>query len=142
MNHLGPMQRKSDGRFDYTYNGRAYGYCCEYDPIPEDGKIMPAQVAHDHNVKMEPFKDKFHANGHATSEEACACYRQYLLDMRLTLKPQEPENATQQHRCQVCKKFTACYAMVGSYRMFTLCPEHQTREEVEKLLNVGESWES
>ena len=136
MNHSCARQR-NDGRWDYTRNGRPWGYCCEYRPVPPD---IPG--AEQWNAKLEPLQHKFHTDGHATEEEACECYKQYLLDTSLQLVAAEPKNANQQHRCQVCKAFTACYATVGTYRMFTLCPTHQTREEVEKLLRVGESWES
>lgn len=103
---------------------------------------MPVEVARPWNEKMEPLKGKFHTDGHATEEEACECYKQYLLDTSLRLMTEEPENARQQNRCQVCRKFTACYAQVGPYRLFMLCPEHNTRENVAALLKVGESWES
>lgn len=142
MNHLCSMQRRDNGRFDYTYNGVAYGYCRPYEPIPEDGRIMPAEVAQRENEKMKPFIGNFHDDGHATAEEACECYKRYLLDTRLHLVAEEPVNASSQHKCEVCGKFTACNATVGPYRLFTLCLEHQTREQVEKLLKVGESWES
>lgn len=142
MNHLGPMQRTTDGRWDYTYNGRAFGYCCEYSPIPEDGKIMPAEVAKRHNEKMQPFIGKFHADGHATSEEACECYKQYLLDTQLILQKQENNQSRQGFKCRVCDVWTTCIATAGPYKLFMLCPEHQTRENVEKLLTIGETWES
>lgn len=142
MNHLCAKQRKDDGRWDYTINGRPWGYCKNYVPIPEDGKILTIESAKCENKKMAPLAGKFHQDGHATEVEACECYKNYILDTRLRLQPQEPENASQQDRCEVCRKFTACHATVGPYRMFTLCPEHQTREAVEKLLRVGESWES
>jgi len=142
MNHKCALQRKSDGRWDYTINGRPTGYCCEYQPIKEDAGYMSAEMIREYNAKMELLKGNFHIDGHATKEDACECYKRYLLGTALRLQPTEPDNASQQNRCQACKKFTACHAMVGPYRMFTLCPEHQTREEVEKLLTVGESWES
>lgn len=141
MNHSCAMQRK-DGRWVYTRNGRPWGYCQEYAQIPADAKYLPAKMIAEHNAKMEPLKAKFHTDGHATEEEACECYKRFLLDTQLRLAKSEPENASQQNRCRVCGKFTACYATVGPYRMFILCPEHQTRECVASLLKVGESWES
>jgi len=138
MLHYSARQR-NDGRWDYTCSGRPVGYCCPYSPIPEDGSIPSAEKW---NEKIAPLRDKFHTLGHATEDEAQDCYKQYLLDTSLTLKTTEPENANQQNRCRVCKKFTACLAMVGAYSMFVLCPEHQTREVVAGLLVVGESWES
>ena len=142
MNYLAPRQRKADGRWDYTYNGVPWGYCREYTPLKDDGSILPAEIAKRENEKMQPLIGNFHSDGHATEDEACDCYKRYLLDTALRLCPEEPADANQQSRCEVCKKFTACYAQVGAYRLFHLCPEHQTREEVAKLLSVGESWES
>lgn len=142
MRHYSARQRQSDGRWDYTCGSRPVGYCCEFKPIAEDGTILPAEHARQWNAKIAPLAGNFHTDGHATEEEACECYKRYILDVDLRLMPEEPKDASSQHRCQVCKEFTACYAMVGCYRMFNLCPTHQTREEVEKLLKVGESWES
>ena len=140
MRHYCARQR-TDGRWDYCC-GSAVGYCRAWEPIPEDGRIIPAESARQHNEQMQPFIGKFHSDGHATEEEACECYKNYLLDTRLHLVKEEPANASSQHRCQICNAFTACHASVGPYRMFTLCPEHQTREIVAGLLEVGESWES
>ena len=142
MNHLCALQRKADGRWDYTYNGVPWGYCCEYKPLKEDGTILPAEMARQENEKMEALRGKFHSDGHATEEEACECFKQYLLDTHLRLRTEEPDNASQQGKCEVCRKWTACHAQVGAYRMFQLCPEHQTREAVASLFKVGESWES
>lgn len=142
MNHKCARQRQADGRWDYTYNGAPWGYCREYQPLKDDGSILPAEMARRENEKMQPLVGNFHTDGHATKQEACDCYKRYQLDTSLRLQPSEPENATQQHKCQVCQKWTACHASVGAYQLFVLCPEHQTRECVESLYRVGESWES
>lgn len=142
MNHSIALKRQSDGRWDYTTNGRPTGYCHEYVPLKEDGAILPEEMARKHNEKMQPLIGNFHADGHATSEEACECYKKYMLDTALRLTPDEPANASQQNHCQICGKFTACHAYVGAYGLFTLCPEHQTRDFVESVFSVGESLES
>jgi hypothetical protein len=142
MNHLGPLKRVSDGRWDYTRNSRPTGYCREYEPLKEDGSLFSPEMARNHNERMLPLVGNFHTGGHATEQEACDCYKKYMLDTSLRLTPAEPANASQQNRCKVCDKFTACHAYVGAYQLFVLCPEHQTREHVESLLAVGESWES
>lgn len=142
MNHKCALQRKSDGRWDYTYNGAATGYCSgPYEPMKETAAITQ-DMADRWNEKMQPHAHKFHEDGHATEQEARDCYRQYMLDSSLFLPAKEPPNATQAQKCQVCGVWTACIATVGSYSMFFLCPEHCTREHVEKLYRVGESWES
>lgn len=143
MNHLAPRQRRTDGRWDYTLNARPWGYCRAYEPIPEEeGGSVPLHWAREWNAKLEPLRGKFHTDGHATSEEACRCYAEYLLDTHAHYYAQEPPNATQQRKCQVCGAWTACTAQVGAYHYFTLCPAHCNREAVAELLEIGESWES
>lgn len=141
MNHKCALQRKSDARWDYTINGHPTGYCCAYEPLKEC-TYFSKEVVEAENAKMEPFIGNFHTDGHSTKEEACECYKRYMLDTQLRLPAKEPEKASQAQKCQVCQTWTACIAMVGSYSMFFLCPEHCTRENVEKLYRVGESWES
>lgn len=141
MNHLCALQRK-DGRWDYTYNYRPYGYCKEYKPISVDVNYLPEYWIKEYNEKMSLLINNFHTTGHSTEEEAQECYKNYLLDVDLQLCLEEPVNASQQHKCKICNEWTACYAFVGSYRQFCLCPEHQTKEFVASLLKVGESWES
>ena len=142
MRHSSALKRVSDGRWDYTTNGHPTGYCCEYRPLQEEGGVFSPEMAKAHNQRMLPLVGNFHADGHETEQEACECYKKYMLDTSLHLTPEEPANASQQNRCKVCGKFTACCAFVGAYNMFVLCPEHQTRECVESLYSVGESWES
>lgn len=142
MNHLCARQRQSDNRWDYTYNGVAWGYCREYEPLAEDGRVISAEMAEQHNAQMEPLIGNFHADGHATEKEACDCYKRYMLDTALRLQTEEPANASQQNKCRICQKWTACHAGVGPYFLVTLCPEHQTRESVESVYEVGENWQS
>jgi len=115
VNYYGPLQRKDSGTWDYTCtNGGAVyrvGYCAK-----EGGC------------------------GHATEEDACACFKRYLLDTSLRL---DREMDGQQLRCQSegCGAFTSGFADVDM-RTFVLCDEHRTREVVERLLVVRESWSS
>jgi hypothetical protein len=130
----------SDQRWDYCCGSHPTGYCHTYKPIPEDEGL--GEWAKRANEKLAPLAANFHDTGHATEAEAQECYKKYMLDTSLRLTPKEPENPHQLNRCQVCGTFTACHAYVGAYQIFTLCPEHQTRETVESLYEVGESWES
>lgn len=140
MNHLTALQR-TDGRWDYTRNRRPVGYCQSYHPLDESGIISP-EMAKSENERMKPFEGKFHDTGHATKEEACDCYKEFLLDTHAYFPAKEPESASQQFKCQICGAWTACMAQVGPYRIFQVCPAHCTREHVATLLTVGESWES
>lgn len=141
MNYLCAKQRVEDQRWDYTRNGRACGYCHEFLPFTECSWCT-AEQAEELNAKELPFLSKYHTDGHTAAEEACACYKEYLLDHELRLKTQESENAKAQYRCQKCGVWTTCVSTVGAYRLFTLCPEHATRDNVADLFSVSESWES
>lgn len=68
-------------------------------------------------------------DGHATPEDACKHYRQYLLDNRLRLDGMTPN---EQHKCEVCGAWTQRGASVDLHQ-WHLCDEHCTREQVEKL---------
>ncbi len=147
MNHYKARQRENDQRWDYTFaNVRAgtcpVGYCRAWKPL-EPGAVgmLPGQ-AEQYNAQMAPFVHKFHANGHATAEEACDCYREYLLDHRLQLRD-PPPNPPTLSKCVVCGVYTAGVAELGMDR-WALCDEHRNRVEVEKLVPKGEleSWSS
>ncbi len=82
--------------------------------------------------------------GHNTPEEACECYRQYLLDNLLHLEDDlwAPGNLM---RCNIqeCEAMTRGGARITGRRTFMLCQEHRTRETMEKIYpKVHESWES
>lgn len=70
--------------------------------------------------------------GHATKEEAEECYRQYLLDNHIRLRSFELEGG--QEYCAVCGKLTNLVAEVATVTQYVLCEEHQTKENVAKLL--------
>jgi hypothetical protein len=141
MNYLKPRQRASDKRWDYTQmnDGRVWpiGYCAgfrEYTPEQRKAFLMNDNWY----AKYEANRAKYHEDGHATSEEACECYKQHELDESLHFDV----DSHSKQKCEVCEEWTEKRAMVGGYRHFVLCEKHANREEVEKLYTVGESWES
>jgi len=142
MRHSAPLQRK-DGRWVYTTSRCPTGYCTPYEPPTHKVASMfsedPDGFIAESIAQEKPFLGNYHDDGHATEEEACECYKRYMLDHKLRLG-QKYEN--QMFRCRVCKEFTQGYAGVGPWTMFSLCDAHNNREEVEKLYRVGESWES
>ena len=77
--------------------------------------------------------------GHETATEAQDCYKQYLLDNQLFLGL---EMSNQMLRCRICQQYTNRMARIGIYTHFVLCGDHMEREFVDKLLEIGESWES
>lgn len=141
--YYGPKQRITDKQWDYcASNSHAcypIGYCHNYpyDESNESLKELFGGLVHwEHaKAKAEPFKDKYHTNGHATEEEACQCYTDYLLDNELSFG----EDTHSQKKCKVCDEWTTGRAYVN-HHSFDLCPKHQTREEVAKLYTAGETW--
>ncbi len=142
MNYLKARQRESDKRWDYTLMNdglvHAAGYCARWLPWPDLVPINPVLVE-----QYNASRPQHHVDGHATAEEAEACYKTYLLDGSLRFYDDQP-SARQLIRCQVadCQVYTSGSAAVGGYERWSLCAEHRTREIVATLLTVGESWES
>lgn len=141
MNYYKARQRK-DGRWDYTcQNGDLIwpvGYCDEYrDLDPKYFPGFPPEWFEHKRQEREPTKHKHHTDGHATAEEAEACYREYLLDHEI-----HQGNWTAQLHCAVCQSWTTGFASVGQMGYWSLCEEHNNRTEIEKLFEVGEIWSS
>lgn len=138
MNYFGPRQRESDNRWDYTCRNDNWiyptGYCHKF--IPLNGGLM--HVSEEQVVEHERFRDKYHTTGHDTPDEACECYKQYMIDQRFHIGKFEDS----QHKCQVCGEWTQQYIQIGGYQTFDLCDKHANREEVEKLFTVWTSMES
>lgn len=142
MNWYAARQRK-DQRWDYTCQNSSgvfpMGYCAGWrETTTEDIAARPelAAVA-DHILadqeKRRPHRAKYHTDGHASEEEACACWKRYQLDNELRLHdpPKDPDTL---HRCAAdCGIFTAGLAEVGEHWHRHLCDEHRTREVVERL---------
>lgn len=128
-----PTQRKSDLRWDYTCESdeenwiHAVGYCAGYrDPGPS---ILGPEMTERLRLETEPYRAKYHTDGHATPEEAMACHRDYELDQRLRFFD-EPST---QRQCGICSTWTTGRARLGEYDGYTVCPAHQTRESVATL---------
>jgi hypothetical protein len=111
----GPRKRKWDQRWDYCcFNedqnwANPIGYCSGNGPTP------------------------FHGDGHASREEAIACFRRYELDHEATYEMEHPDEL---RRCRICQAWTNMAAAVGRagiIRIYDLCPAHQRREFLEIL---------
>jgi hypothetical protein len=81
--------------------------------------------------KVTPFLDEYHLNGHDTKEEACACYKRYLLDNRLVID----SKLTGKDSCVVCGARTE-YAALLEGMHYVLCNVHRNRDEVSNLMPV------
>lgn len=130
-----PLQRKGDGRWDYTVSSdeegwvHAIGYCAGWIE-PEDG-VLGQPHADALRARMEPHRGKYHRDGHATSAEAASCYREYELDQHLRFF----EDRDTQERCEApgCGAWTQGRAQLGQFRVFPLCATHQTRDVVAEV---------
>jgi hypothetical protein len=154
MNYHEPRELQKDGKgtglWHYTNmnDGRIWpeGYCAgipEWSVFPEPGDDIELplgfhswdQWRQDRN-RLLPFRHKFHTHGHASKEEAYACFKEYCLDLR-TRFIEDSEAAQQQHRCQVCQAWTSGGAEVN-HQHFVLCKEHRTRETLERIFEAGD----
>jgi len=143
MNHYKAVQRK-DKRWDFVRfrdgSGQPWGYCRAFAPFT-DKQItewfISTELIKAHNAR----KHKYHTSGHSTPQEACACYRQFLLDTALRFRDDEPDRFM--GRCKVCNEYTNGGAEVDHGDLIVLCKAHRTRDYVERLYPpVGEIWSS
>ena len=81
--------------------------------------------------------------GHATAAEACQHYKQYLLDQAKFFGPKTTEWPKEKCEVDDCSaEATHCAAIPGEFRRWQLCAAHANRDQLDKLLSVGESWRS
>lgn len=119
-------------------NGQIYpvGYCGGWPAWLDEG-ADPAPLLPIHQQlereKLLPFKASFHTTAHETAEEACNCYKTYLLDTGLRFS----EDTHSKQKCEVCGEWTCGVAEVANHAQYRLCPPHANRVEVEKLFSVG-----
>lgn len=140
MRHYDAKQRLSSMKWDYACGNHPVGYCAGYREFTEKDSFLPEQIRTTENEKMLANKEKYHTEGHDTEEEARLCYKQYLLDNRLRLNP-EQTNPSQLNKCRVCGEFCSGYATIGECEMYFLCKEHCNRDEVDKLMRPpGQMW--
>ena len=145
MNYYAARQRK-DGRWDFTNKNDGFivpvGYCHQYHPLTNGSLkgLYPQEYLEQKEKEREIFKHKYHMDGHTTEQEACECYRKYLLDTTLYLDGKSNDT---QRKCKICEEWTNQYAIVDGGYMYDLCDLHRTREIVETLFgSVGEIWSS
>lgn len=158
MRHYVAVQDGPNGRWFYANEGRhresgAYGWtpsgaCNPFEACPTCdpwGFRGPAKSSDGCETcggegrvrKAQPCE------GHATAAEAYEHQKQHLLATDLRFHEDYAETKTL-HRCEAegCTAFTSGSGYVGAYRHWSLCATHRTREAVEPLFFVGESWES
>lgn len=137
------LQRDSDKRWDMTVSSdeegwvHPIGYCAGWFDWDDERHAQRhgdefVRRAKEDQQKLLPFKGGFHRDGHATSEEAEACWKKYELDVELEFR----DSSSEQKKCQVCDAWTTRYAELGHafHRRFVLCQKHATRDQVEILM--------
>lgn len=142
MNYFTARQRK-DGRWDFTCgnDGHVYpvGYCCERHIWNEEDEKRFGIDAESMNSKTDPFKEKYHTDGHATPEEAAECYLEYQLDQHMHIR----NSSSSQHKCAICDEWTQGIVTIGESRMLTLCEKHQTKDDIRKIVKPStQIWSS
>jgi hypothetical protein len=139
------LQRESDKRWDMTVSSdeegwaHAIGYCAGWKGDPDQGEtdrmtsLFGEGFVDRLKAELEPkrqFQANYHRDGHATREEAEACYERYELDCELRFW----ESKSEQKKCQICEAWTTNRAELGAFhREFILCSEHATRDNVKGL---------
>jgi hypothetical protein len=135
VNYYEPLQRKTDQRWDFTKNVYPTGYCAgwrEWKPLEIYDDAHNAHWKQEWETKILPHKDRYHSDGHATAEEAAECYKQYLLDRRLSLNR---KSSNSMHKCKICGEFTQLFAELD-LQLWHLCEAHNNRESIEKLFEA------
>ncbi len=146
------LPRIADGRFDYTSRSdeqrdstRAEGYCAGWrDFTPEEEERL-TKLHGEHFLKLlkqdqekkVAFKSKYHTDGHATAEEAEACWREYEIDNYFEVTTEEDSKKA----CVDCGDWT--HGRIGlrgphSFgEQYPACEKHQSRNVLKKALDAA-----
>jgi hypothetical protein len=140
------LQRHVDGRWVMTVSSdeehwlHAVGYCSGpfdlvWPPYSGDSNTFGFLGKDDyerHREKEMVFRNRYHTAGHETAEEAEACYLEYAIDHRRSFI------ATSGHRCAFCMQWTDHHVEIGETRLISICPEHETPENIRVALRQQE----
>ena len=143
-----PRQRESDKRWDMTVSSdeegwcHAIGYCGEKPVDPSTQTHLPVHEVNSQGWyrDREPFLDKYHRDGHATAQEADACWKEYQLDVELSFH----DVVDEARMCALCTRWTQRVAVIGhefSERIW-LCEGHANRAGVEFALREAQAGEA
>jgi|GEM_PF-4268286 len=144
MNYAEARQRKSDKRWDWTTkNGRVWptGYCAGWivwTPELAARVSLPLAVLQAEQTKEQPYRAKYHTDGHESREDAERCFYEYSLDHLKTV-------TMARHRVPCvfpgCAEWTQTAlespGMGGLFPLVELCAEHCTRAAVERIHPFG-----
>lgn len=133
-----PMQRARDGRWDMTVSSddegwtHAVGFCGgtfdqRWPPYTGKEIAWPTQGAYDADrEKHRAHAAHYHDDGHATADEAQACYDSYC---RL-LRRRDFDERDVQRKCAICGAWTQHRVTVGELRLLILCGAHLSEMDV------------
>ena len=143
MRYYAAKQREGNKRWDYTCSLDescwSVGYCAGWD---EDSKTTDPdmiELIERELEKLRPFQDKFHTNGHETKAEALDCYRDYLINHRITWFTDD----SVKRRCDAneCQNWTHNYAEANG-RILKLCDKHRNKETLREVFSLpSDIWE-
>lgn len=147
MNHYAARQQQSTLLWHYTCangdNIYPVGNCGRYRLCAAcDGRCSDCLACQGNGVVLAPTVER--CPGHVTAEEACEHYRQGLLDEALFSK-KSIEEAWPQRKCEAdCDRVATHVARTPGrhYARHEFCEAHCTREELSRLVTVGECWSS
>lgn len=106
------------------------GYCGPWIELTE-ADLAHMGISEAQYARMRSQRDQYHAEGHATQEEACACYKRWCRDqVQYHIETSGPARP-----CRICGALTQQEATLGALCLaWPLCPAHCTPEAVEVLL--------
>ncbi len=155
MQHSAPRQHQGTGLWHYT-TGKAksgfyaIGLCSPYDTCPDckGHSFMSASIKCETCDNKGSVKREEPCPGHATAEEACEHYKEYLVSKAQYEDDKGEHEERTLSRCEFkkgtdeqCRSLTSGAAYVES-RHYCLCAEHRNPESLAEVVQVGESWHS
>lgn len=124
MNYRQALPRKTDGRYDYTHTRDKHttpiGYCM--------GPGLASRIG----AVGDP--NKYHIDGHATADEAWACYVGWYLDNHEMICAIDDRLRSE---CVICGEFTFENVRVGPHGrgwQWYMHERHADRETIERLM--------
>lgn len=156
MKYYAARQREG-GRWDYTVEQdlgiSKVGYCVGPfesmwpDYTPEEfaktplARLMQFSLYQDWRTERLPLAHKYHADGHDTKDQACECFREFLLDHSVDYNLAGHGNGLRPCEALDCQNTTRRAVLYNNFYHFWLCDEHRTRDVVATMApEVGEMY--
>ena len=140
MKHYYARQQTDGYRWEFVVDddGLIYsvGYCSGAPDFDDPALIESlggkgSEAYRWYRFRVEPWISRYHKNGHDSKDEACACFRMYLLDYHTDFSVE----LGQMCECMICAQPTHLGAMVYG-QAYVLCDQHRNRDELNGLMPV------